>query len=64
MKIYDEDEAIKNNCTLCKHFRSYSDIYFNNMEPEDQGFCLKDKNNNYGDSTITCELFELAVIKR
>lgn len=33
------------NCTLCKSFVSFRDDYFDDMEPDDQGFC-------YGDSPL------------
>lgn len=56
-KVFEDSQYIKNNCTECKHFTSYADDYFDDMEPRDQGFCLKDKNDRYGDATITCELF-------
>lgn len=58
MNAFSKEDHIENNCTLCKHFKSYKDDYFDNMEPSDQGFCRKDKNDNYGDATISCELFE------
>lgn len=61
MEVYCDDERIENNCTLCKFFKSYASDYFDKNEPADQGFCEKDQNNNYGDATITCNLFEVRV---
>ena len=46
------------NCTKCKYFISYAEDYYDFMEPEDQGFCRKGQNDNYGDFTITCKFFE------
>lgn len=51
---------VENNCTKCTYFLSYYEAYFEDeFEPEDQGFCRKDQNNNnYGDIDITCDLFK------
>ena len=58
MNTFRGEDHVENNCTLCKHFKSYEDDYCDDMEPSDQGFCSKGKNDNYGDATISCELFE------
>jgi hypothetical protein len=64
MLVYPYYAHIKNNCTLCKYFTSYAEDSDHNFEPEDQGFCEKGKNDNYGDATITCELFQLKENKK
>jgi hypothetical protein len=33
----------KRECMRCVHFRSYQSEYEDHLEPEDAGFCLKDK---------------------
>jgi len=38
MKIYNHDEHIENNCTLCKHFRSYHYVYEDEREFTDKYF--------------------------
>jgi hypothetical protein len=59
MRTYDDCEFVANNCTDCIYFISYAEDYYDDMEPEDQGFCRNNMQiDNYGDATITCELFE------
>lgn len=40
-------EAIK-DCTTCKSFESFQDAYFDELEPEDEGFCINVKSPRYG----------------
>lgn len=58
--VLDKAEHIPNNCTLCKHFRSYyEDYYYDELEPEDMGFCRNYKSDITNvDATMTCENFE------
>ena len=30
---------MKNTCKTCKNFESFRDSYFDELEPENQGFC-------------------------
>jgi len=59
--VYDAAEHVKNNCTLCKHFCSYENDYFDPMEPQDMGFCKHPwpiSKDDLADATMTCEKFE------
>jgi hypothetical protein len=48
----------ENNCTKCKYFESYHDAYYDELEPDDQGFCRKGQNDSFASEELTCNLFE------
>jgi hypothetical protein len=43
MNTFRGEDHVENNCTLCKHFKSYEDDYCDDMQPSDQGICSKGK---------------------
>lgn len=50
------------NCLTCKYFKSFKDDYFDNMEPDDQGFCWNSESKYYGNEgagwEIKCEFYD------
>ena len=53
-----EEIKVKNNCTECLHFISYSEEYHDIHQAHDQGFCTEGQNGGYGNLDSTCNLFK------
>ena len=60
MKTHKEAD-IKKSCAFCEHFRSFEDIYEDDLEPWEYGWCYHPDSPPYeiaGEGT-TCDKFEL-----
>ena len=54
---YGRDEWAKNSCMLCQYFESYEDFYYDELEPEDMGFCKELMFDGHTDAGKTCDKF-------
>ena len=49
------------DCLRCRYFRSFADDYFDDMEPNDRGFCLNGKSAYYYNEGagfgVVCKLY-------
>lgn len=55
--IFNLSDHIPNNCTLCTHFESYADVYEDELEPCDSGYCQISGANTHVSCTHTCDKF-------
>lgn len=40
--------AVRRSCSNCKFFESFRDAYYDDMEPDDEGFCRNGDSPRYG----------------
>lgn len=40
--------AVRRSCSNCKFFESFRDAYYDDMEPDDEGFCRNGNSPRYG----------------
>lgn len=40
--------AVMRSCSNCKFFKSFWDAYYDDMEPDDEGFCRNGDSPRYG----------------
>lgn len=42
------EKVVRRSCSNCKFFESFRDAYFDEMEPDDIGFCRNGNSPRYG----------------
>ena len=51
--------TVRRSCLNCEFFKSFRDDYFDDMEPDDQGFCKNGKSKYFGNEgagyDVVCE---------
>lgn len=56
--------AVRRSCLNCEFFKSFRDDYFDEMEPDDQGFCKNGKSKYFGNEGagygLVCEFHNYA----
>jgi len=56
--------AVRRSCLNCEFFKSFRDDYFDDMEPDDQGFCKNGKSKYFGNEgagyDVVCEFHSYA----
>ena len=56
--------AVRRSCLNCGFFKSFRDDYFDDMEPDDQGFCKNGKSKYFGNEgagyDVVCEFHNYA----
>lgn len=59
MEIYKQTDRLK-SCLYCKHFRSFEDIYWDDLEPWEIGWCYHPDMPPYeiASDLLTCNGFE------
>lgn len=58
-EILSVDEKEIKTCGDCKHFQSYRDAYFDDLEPDTEGFCRGNKDKDYTTiNSAICENFD------
>lgn len=40
--------AVRRSCSNCEFFESFRDAYYDDMEPDDEGFCRNGDSPRYG----------------
>lgn len=40
--------AVRRSCSNCKFFESFRDAYYDDMEPDDEGFCRNGESPRFG----------------
>jgi hypothetical protein len=48
--------SVNCSCLSCKFFKSFSDDYFDDIEPDDQGFCLNSESKYFGNEGAGCDI--------
>lgn len=55
---------VRRSCLNCEFFKSFRDDYFDDMEPDDQGFCKNCKSKYFGNEGagygVACEFHNYA----
>lgn len=46
--LYSTKKVLRRSCSNCKFFKSFKDAYFDDMEPDDVGFCRNGNSPRYG----------------
>ena len=53
---------MKDDCLTCKYFTSFRDNYFDDLEPDDEGFCSCDDSPYYGNEGagigVKCDFYK------
>jgi hypothetical protein len=49
-------EGVRRSCLNCAFFKSFAADYFDDMEPNDQGFCLNSKSEYSGNEGAGCDI--------
>jgi hypothetical protein len=56
--------GVRRSCLNCEFFKSFRDDYFDEMEPDDQGFCKNGKSKYFGNEgagyDVVCEFHNYA----
>jgi len=56
--------AVRRSCLNCEFFKSFRDDYFDEMEPNDEGFCKNGKSKYFGNEgagyDVVCEFHNYA----
>ena len=56
--------AVRRSCSNCKFFESFRDTYYDDMEPDDEGFCRNGNSPRYGNeganSSYVCDFHNFA----
>jgi hypothetical protein len=51
--------GVRRSCLNCEFFKSFRDDYFDDMEPDDEGFCKNGKSKYFGNEGagygVVCE---------
>ena len=45
-------KVVGRSCSNCKFFESFRDAYYDNMEPDDEGFCRNGESPRFGNEEI------------